>query len=74
MSSKRAQRRKACTGKHRYGTELEARRAIHALRRDKPVGGQLTTYRCPFCGGYHFGHPPRRVRQALGARAEMLPP
>jgi hypothetical protein len=27
----------------------------------------LVAYGCDFCGGFHFGHPPRRVRQAISA-------
>ena len=68
MASRRAERRKACTGKQRFGTEQDARRAIWSLRSRKPDSGWLTAYKCRFCGGFHFGHPPRRVRQAISAR------
>lgn len=68
VSSKRALRRKACSGKRRYGTEEEARAGIAGLRRKEPATGWLTTYKCRFCGGFHFGHPTRRVRQAIAAR------
>lgn len=66
MASRRAQRRKACSGKIRFQTEAEARKSISGLRR-KGVTDWLVTYRCSFCHGFHFGHPPRRVRQAINA-------
>lgn len=68
MASKRAQRRKACTGKTRFATHQAAAAAAAALRHNKPGTGLLTTYLCPFCSGYHFGHPPARVRQSIAAR------
>jgi len=64
MASRRAIRRKACKGKQRYDTEAAARRGILALRR-RGVLDWLTPYRCAFCNGFHFGHPPARVRQAI---------
>lgn len=67
MASKRAERRRACARKVRYGTEPEARAAMHAVNARRPSGWMLT-YRCRFCGGYHFGHPPARIRQAIAAR------
>lgn len=66
MASLRAKRRKACTGKVRFATEADARNGITSLRR-KGVTDWLTPYRCSFCNGFHFGHPPRRVRQAINA-------
>lgn len=69
MSSKRALRRKACTGKVRHATEAAARAAIAGVHRAGRDAGLLTPYRCRFCNGFHFGHPPRRVRQAMRARA-----
>lgn len=68
MASKRAQRRRACEGKHRYDSEGQARAAIAALHARKGYQGRLRAYRCPHCNGYHFGHMPRRVRQAIQAR------
>ena len=59
MSSKRHIRHKACTGKHRYTSAAEAQAAISGLHRRKGYQGYMQAYRCPFCGGYHFGHPPR---------------
>jgi hypothetical protein len=68
VSSKRALRRKASKGKARYATEAEARQAIVRLRRGTGTTAWLTAYRCAFCGGFHFGHPPAKVRIALGAQ------
>ncbi len=48
MASKRHLRRKACAGKIRHDT-LEQAQAM-ARNGTQP-------YRCPFCGGYHCGHP-----------------
>lgn len=68
MASKRAQRRKSCKRKVRYDSTAAAVAGISALTRSKGFQGKMLPYHCPFCGGYHFGHPPARVRQALGAR------
>jgi len=69
VSSKRAMRRKACAGKQRFATEAEARSGIAAVHRGRGYVGLMVPYRCQFCGGFHFGHPPRRVRQAMRAEA-----
>lgn len=70
MASKRRLRRKACTGKVRFASQDDALAAIKAMIRKHGRGiGVMTPYRCPFCNGFHFGHPPRRVRQALGLYA-----
>jgi DNA-directed RNA polymerase subunit RPC12/RpoP len=67
MSSKRRLRRNTCG--HKIGhTEEAARAAIRALRRTGAVLAALTPYRCPYCGAFHIGHPPRNVRQAIQAR------
>ncbi len=68
MASKRAQRRKTCTGKVRHATQDAAIAALKALTRQKGWQGLLVPYRCPFCNGFHFGHAPAHVRMALGAR------
>ncbi len=68
MSSKRAIRRKACKSKTRYDSEAAARGAIGSLLRGTGCTDFLTVYRCQFCGGFHFGHPPRRIRQAISAK------
>lgn len=63
MSSKRAQRRRACTGKIGY-QDLDAAVAAagEVWRRYRD---SLNAYRCRFCGRFHLGHPPARVRQAM---------
>lgn len=66
MSSKRAQRRKACTGKARYATQQDAIDGIRALTRNRGWQGYLVPYRCAFCGAFHYGHPPAQVRRAMG--------
>ena len=65
MSSKRAQRRKACGGKQRFATQAETIDAIRALTRDKGWQGWLVPYRCKFCGGFHYGHASAKVRAAI---------
>lgn len=67
MASKRAQRRKACTGKIRYADAAAAKAGLARLHHHKGYSGFMTPYQCQFCGGWHFGHPPRRVRQAIAA-------
>lgn len=59
MSSKRRIRRSACTGKLRFTSQGDAQAAMNALHHRKGYQGYMTPYRCPFCGGYHFGHPPK---------------
>lgn len=60
MASKRAQRRKACDGKQRFESSQQAMGALMRLKRGKPDAGFMNAYRCKFCGGFHFGHPPKR--------------
>lgn len=66
MASKRALRRKACGRKQRYGSAEEALAALKSLTRAKGWLGYMAPYRCAFCHGFHFGHPPKKVRQAMG--------
>lgn len=67
MASKRNLRRKQCGDKHRFetldGAAQEARRVANG------TGGWLEAYRCPFCGGHHYGHPNARQRQSSIAKA-----
>lgn len=64
MSSKRRIRRKSCKGKQRFETLDAAWTACRSvIRRDRVQGvepGHMNAYRCRFCGGFHFGHTPRR--------------
>ncbi len=69
MASKRRLRRKSCTGKVRYLTQDQALAALKRFTRHCEVWhGYMTPYRCAFCHGFHFGHPPKHVREALGGR------
>ena len=62
MSSKRRIRRRSCTGKKRYTTAPAAQAAIiSSLHPRKGCQGYMQVYRCSFCNGYHFGHPPRNL-------------
>ena len=70
MASKRRLRRRACGSKRRYLTERDARAAISSLRHHTGQADLLTTYRCDFCNGFHFGHPPARVRQSMAAKGK----
>lgn len=62
MSSKRAIRRSACTGKIKYNSPSTA--AMSA----KKLG--LSWYKCKFCAAYHVGHMPHRVKVASIMRME----
>ena len=51
---------KACTGKAKYKTMEEARNSMIGMIRSKsrkgdPVVSEMRTYRCGFCGCFHFG-------------------
>jgi hypothetical protein len=64
MSSRRAERRRACERKAQYVTSLEASIRARALRRQR-IG--VFPYKCPFCPHWHVGHLPKRKRQARSA-------
>lgn len=74
MASKRGQRRKACGGKVRYATELDARRALNGIHRTSGKHEFVVTYRCDFCKMFHFGRPPERVLRAMEAHARKKGP
>lgn len=68
MSSRRAQRRRACLGKRRLpGQEIAERVARLMSRRTDSL---LLPYRCRYCGHWHVGHPGRRQAQAYLARRQ----
>jgi hypothetical protein len=67
MSSKRAQRRKACTGKARHDSQADA---TEAARVQTAGRFWMHAYPCPFCAGWHIGHPTARQRRA--ARAAVV--
>ena len=66
MSSKRRQRRQQCDGKDRL-TQTEAIARKHSIR--KRTGDRLNAYPCAYCGHWHVGHPPARIRQSIAAQA-----
>jgi len=61
MSSKRAQRRKACIRKARHDTRAEATEAARVR-----TAGRfwMHAYPCPHCSGWHIGHPTATQRRA----------
>jgi hypothetical protein len=54
MASKRAQRRKACTGKIQYATVAQATAAKYKVI--ERFNDRMSAYRCRFCGQWHLGH------------------
>ena len=66
MASKRALRRRSCEGKRRYPSPAAAQRDAAKLARER--GGAIDAYPCAFCGRWHVGHTPWRVRQEAEAR------
>lgn len=68
MSSKRAIRRKSCSGKIRHADLAAAQRAIYRLNRDKGYQGPMSAYKCSHCGGWHIGHTPGKNPAVLGLR------
>jgi len=66
MASKRRQRRNQCGNKRRYATFEEARANMLRMNRQTKEYG-MTPYRCSFCGQYHYGHTPARIKQAIRA-------
>lgn len=74
MASKRAQRKKACSNKHRFNTSKQATDALFSFKRRKSDDSFLTVYNCQFCGGFHYGHTPANVRQGIAASARSKGP
>ena len=56
------------TGKRRYETRKDARRAAAAA----DIHG-LSAYECSSCGGFHNGHLPKMVRDGDAVRWDMQP-
>ena len=68
MSSKRAIRRRGCSGKRRYKT-MEA--AISAARWMFQSGSRPpNAYGCKFCKGFHTGHMPGKTQRLIEKRRE----
>lgn len=65
MASKRRLRRNAYGRKVRYSSQEEALAALKAITRVRGWQGYMAPYRCAFCNGFHFGHPPKKIRQAM---------
>lgn len=65
MSAKNARRKRRCAKKITYASIDAAMGHVRSLR-DK--GDRIHAYRCPFCGGFHVGHPPAKVRQSIRAK------
>lgn len=65
MSSKRRIRRKQCEGKQRFDTQQQALNAMFRMKRHTGERGHLNAYGCKFCGGFHYGHTPKKVRLAM---------
>ena len=61
MASKRAVRRRACTGKIHHASEGAAWAAARKTPGTRP-------YRCSFCGDFHVGHRPGAMRRAVAER------
>lgn len=57
------------TGKRRYESRKEARRAAAM---NSSVRG-LSPYECTICKGWHLGHLPRMVRDGDAVRWDMQP-
>jgi hypothetical protein len=69
VASKRRLRRKQCEGKVRYASQEAALTVIRRLRsKGGKDDGHLSPYKCPHCGGIHFGHTPWHVQQAMRDR------
>lgn len=68
MSSKRRIRRKSCEGKQRHNSKTEAVAHIINERRNGNTG--LCAYKCRFCGGWHVGHKPKKVKMCEEIRRE----
>ena len=66
MASKRRLRRIACDGKKQYADIHGA--TVAAGKASDRAETWIHPYKCEFCGCWHIGHPPKRIRQAIQAR------
>jgi hypothetical protein len=68
MASKRRIRRLQCGGKIRYETQDQAYGGLrkHTLMRKETW--PMSPYRCRFCRGWHIGHTPKFVLQAMRSK------
>ena len=70
MASKRHLRRKQCDGKIKYPDALTAHRSA-GVASDRS-SGWISSYKCEFCGFYHIGHPPKKIKRLLVAKRNGL--
>lgn len=57
MASKRRLRRNACGNKRRFTSSAEAFRMGKLVqRRQGQQFGRICSYRCSYCGAWHWGH------------------
>ena len=67
MASKRAKRRKACTGKQRYAGKRAAVTAVNSMARVRGRHGRpefVRPYPCDLCGGWHLTKSEKRGEEA----------
>ena len=69
MASKRRLRYKSCTRKK--GVYEDEQAAWRAVRHLGPTSG-IKPYKCRFCGKYHVGHLPKKVRQSIKSRRDYV--
>lgn len=72
MISREEFKEKSCDGKHRFETEVQARRqAVSHERAGIGRHGGMNHYWCEFCFGWHAGHKPLwLIEQEQGASDE----
>jgi hypothetical protein len=64
---KRREQRKSCGDKVKYNDQTSAVAALISIKsrtKDYSIG----TYKCKFCGSWHIGHTPNKVKNAIKVR------
>ncbi|MFD7922599.1 hypothetical protein ACFV3R_25645 [Streptomyces sp. NPDC059740] len=61
----------ACTGKARYITRAQAKKAATAIRREG--GDHLCVYQCRFCSTWHLGGRPGQAKHLRRTHTGMVP-
>jgi hypothetical protein len=56
----------ACDAKIRFDTHAHAQARIAAIYGRRRTRTTIVAYRCPFCRGYHIGHPPGSANRDSG--------
>ena len=59
MASRRAERRRACERKKRYERDEAVKVMVQLRRKGEP---HMNAYHCRYCGGWHVGHLPKKLR------------